>query len=85
MAEIIPLTGAHLGIGEADEEIVSLLRDLLAKAERGDVIGMGCYWIEGQNDIVFSVMSGHARAALMVAAASGLNEETLKRWMRNDE
>lgn len=85
MADVIPLTAVHLGINEADEEIVSLLRGLLAKAEQGDVIGMGCYWIEGQNDIVYSVASGHARGALMVAAAMGLNQETSNRWMRGRE
>lgn len=85
MGDIIPLTNAHLGINEANEEIVLLLRALLAKAEMGDVIGMGAYWIEGQNDIVFEVSEGHARGALMVAAAVGLSDETLRRWQKSNQ
>lgn len=80
MAEVIPITGAHLGIGEPDEEIVSLLRAVLARAEKGDVIGLGMYWIEGQNDILLDVKAGCARAALMVSGAWKLFKETDQRW-----
>lgn len=80
MAEVIALSNAHLGIGEPDEEIIGLLRAVLARAEKGDVIGLGMYWVEGQNDIFMDVKAGCARAALMVAAASRLFKETDKRW-----
>lgn len=80
MENIIPLTNAHLPIGAADQEIVALLRGLLAKAEKGDLIGLGAYWIEYQNDVVVSIGAGCARAALMVAGASRLYDETKKRW-----
>lgn len=82
MGEIIPLTDAHLPIGEPDEETIALLRGLLAKAERGDLIGLGTYWVENQNDVVCSVAPGCARAALMVAGSSLLYDETKKRWYR---
>lgn len=80
MADVIPLTDAHLPTGHVDEEMVSLLRAILARAERGDVLGLGIYWIEGQNDILMDVKAGCARAALMVAAAGRLYDETNKRW-----
>lgn len=80
MAEIFQLTNAHLPIGRADEETVALLRGLLAKAESGDIIGFGAYWIEYQNDVVCSIAPGCARAALMVAGSSRLYDETKKRW-----
>lgn len=80
MADIIPLTNAHLPTGHQDEEIVGILRALLARAEKGDIIGLGVYWIEGQNDILVDIKPGCARAALMVAAASRLYKETDRRW-----
>ena len=82
MGDIIPLTGAHLPIGVADEETIALLRGLLAKAERGDLIGIGVYWVEYQNDVLCSIAPGCARAALMVAGASLLYDETKKSWYK---
>lgn len=80
---VIALTNAHLPIGEVDEQIVSLLRGLLAKAECGDLIGLGAYWVEAQNDVVCSVAPGCARAALMVAASSLLFDETKRGWAKS--
>lgn len=80
MAEVYALTDAHLSINQPDEEIISLLRGALERAERGDVTGLGIYWIEGQNDILVSVIPGCARGALMVAGSSRLYDETKKRW-----
>jgi hypothetical protein len=80
MADVIPISGAHLAIGMPDKDIISFLRGLLARAEQGDIIGLGAYWVEGQNDILVNIEVGHARAALMVAGSSKLYDETRQRW-----
>ena len=59
---------------------MSLLRGVLARAENGDITGLGLYWVEGQNDTLVGVVPGSARAAIMVSAAWRLFRETEKRW-----
>lgn len=79
---VIALTDAHLPIGQPEEDIVELLRSLLVKAEKGDLIGFGAYWVECQNDVICSVAPGCARGALMVAGSCMLYDETKKGWVR---
>lgn len=81
MAEIVPLSNAHLPIGKAQPDITSLLRSLLAKAERGDVTGFCAAWVEGHaNETNYHIEPGHACGALLVAAVSGLFYEVNRRW-----
>lgn len=78
---IVPLTNAHLPIGQPNSDIVSLLRSLLLKAGRGDITGLGIAWVEGQeNETNYQIESGCARGALLVAAVSGMFWEVNRRW-----
>lgn len=78
---IVPLTNAHLPIGQPDQNIISLLRSLLLKAGRGDVTGIAVSWVEGQeNETNYHIESGCARGALLVASVSGMFYEVNRRW-----
>ena len=79
-ADIVSLTRNHLPIGVTDPAVIDLLVSLLGKAERGELLGLTCAWVEGNNDVVFQIKTGSADAAKLVAAVTGLFYEINRRW-----
>lgn len=78
---IIALTSAHLPTGNLDHDMISFLRSLLVKAERGDITGMAVAWVEGQdNTTSYQIESGCARGELLVASVTGMFWEVNRRW-----
>ena len=79
-AKIIPLSRIHLPIGETDKAIVELLVELCNKSERGELIGLCCAWVEGNNEVTFQIKQGSAPAAPLIAGVTGLFYEINRRW-----
>ena len=82
-SKVIKLKNASIPEGTIDQDIVVLLRVLLGKAQRGEIIGFCSAWVEGQNDICYQIEGGHARDALLVAGVTGLFLATNERWRKN--
>ena len=82
-SKIVKLPNASIPNGTPDPDIVLLLRVLLSKAQRGEIIGFCSAWVEGQNDICYQIEGGHARDALLVAGVTGLFIATNERWKKN--
>lgn len=80
MAKIFSLTRNHLPIGTTDRDIVGLLESLIEKAERGELLGLACAWVEGNNNIGLRIADGSANAGLLAGSVSALNFEINYRW-----
>lgn len=79
-AEIICPWRNHLPIGSSEKDVVDLLALLLNKAERGELLGLSCAWVEGNNNIGLRIADGSAHAGLLAGAVSALNFEINYRW-----
>ena len=84
-SKIIKLPNASIPEGTINPDIVLLLKSLLIKAQRGEIIGFCSAWVEGQNDICYQIEGGHARDALLVAGVTGLFLATNERWRKNGQ
>lgn len=80
MARIFSLTKNHLPIGSTEKDVVSLLESLIEKAERGELLGLACAWVEGNNDVALRIADGSANAGLLAGAVSALNFEINYKW-----
>ena len=68
-AEIVTPFGIHAA-QEPCEEVIARIRDMLAKAERGEILGIVYGWVKPNHVVSFGVTAGTADANLLVAAAS---------------
>ena len=82
-SKVIKLPNASIPEGTVSEDIVTLLRGLLVKAQRGEITGFCSAWVEAQNDVCYQIEGGHARDALLVAGVTGLFLATNERWRKN--
>lgn len=79
--KIFSLTGAPLP-GDPVPQVVDMLRDLVARAERGEIVAMAYAGIGGNAD-VFAGWEG-AHAAALGGAISGLQSIYMTRMMSGD-
>lgn len=70
--------------GEADQAILSCLRDLLAEAERGEIVGFLYGIVRPQRSGISTGWEpGSAATADMLAAANGVNARITLAWVQN--
>ena len=79
MGKIFSLTRNHLPTGATDPSVITLLESLISKAERGELLGMACAWVEGNHDCVHQIAVGSADAGKLVAGVSILNYDINRR------
>lgn len=79
-ADVFSLTRNHLPTGTTDKAVINLLESLIDKAERGELLGVACAWVEGNNDIGLRIADGSANAGLLAASVGALNFEINYRW-----
>lgn len=79
-SQILPFNRVHLPIGDTSPDIIGVLESLIAKAARGELLGLVVGYVEGNNEVRTQIAAGSADAGLLVAAASSLNFEINARW-----
>jgi len=70
-AKIHRLTGAGPLI-EPDQAIIAKLRMIRRAAERGEIKGIGLFWVDGADAVTAGWESGCAPSNLMIAGAATL-------------
>lgn len=80
VAEFHNLTAAHLGTGEPCQDIIEKLEDLLARAKRGEIIGITCAGVEANNSIFDWFASGCADKSFMMLAVHSLHTRITRGW-----
>lgn len=62
---------------EPPAEVVDKLRDLLARAERGEIKGLGFFVVSGADTVFTGWAAGCARSGLMVTGAALLQHRVI--------
>lgn len=71
MGEVVPLGEAH-ATGAPVPEVVEMLEDLVAKARRGEIIGIACAWVDGGHGQFTGWRSGSTQTGAMIATTAML-------------
>ena len=77
-AKLYRLTGATLPLGEPLPKVVALARSLYRQALRGEISGLGVFYVSGSNAVTTDWSSGCAPLDLMTSGASKLQYRILK-------
>lgn len=85
MADIHPLSDAHLSTNVPCEDVIALLRALLKEAEHGEIIGLAVACVEGNNRISSCYAAGCADKNLMMASVHGLHTDITRLWYSSFE
>lgn len=67
------------------EDVLSLLRNVLARAECGEVQGLGMFWVQPNRDVLHAYASGSATVNTMVVGAVYLQHSLLSQVPPNDD
>lgn len=83
MADFHALTSAHLGTGEPCADVVQLLKEYLARAERGEIIGLSVAYVEASNKIVSGWATGCASGDHMMLSVHDLHARVTQVWSKS--
>lgn len=73
MATVVPLNGDVLVPGRRAEDVVELLRDLLAEAERGEIVALACSYVSPAHQVTVDwAFAGATNGLMLVGAAARL-------------
>lgn len=75
-ADVVPLTPAHFS-NEPQAEVIALLREVLAAAERGEIHGIALAYVAGANTGYTDWTTGRASSTHMVAAVARLHHRVM--------
>lgn len=82
-ATVHRLTGAG-PLYEPEKSVIELLKDILAQARRGEIKGVGVFYVDRCDTVVSTWQTGCASANNMIAGAARLFARVNAVDMRND-
>lgn len=84
MAEVVGLHGDCIASNEPCQDVIELLEVYLAEARRGEIIGICCAVVQGNNAVASQWSSGRADRLFLLAACTMLTNRIYREIQDQD-